>query len=90
MLSDEEGNNRMYSYEKLLGIKSLSDTDRDNISQGKDNTLDRTRRLFYVCCSRSLKDLAVVLFTADVEHAIREIGASEIFDQECVKTEIDI
>ncbi len=28
--------------------------------------LDRTRRLFYVCCSRAVKDLAVVLFAADV------------------------
>ncbi|MGR3906229.1 hypothetical protein Q3A80_04240 [Burkholderia sp. SR8] len=65
-LDDEEASYNQYSYGKYLGYTPLSDTDEANIAEGKESVLDRTRRLFYVCCSRALKDLAVVLFAADV------------------------
>ncbi|WP_341809962.1 hypothetical protein [Paraburkholderia tuberum] len=41
--------------------------------------LDRTRRLFYVCCSRAVKDLAVVLFAADVAAARAAVIEAKLF-----------
>ena len=54
--------------------------------------MDRTRRLLYVCCSRSLKDLAVILFATDTQAATQAVLATGIFQQDEVKSEafIDI
>jgi len=88
VLDDEEGRrSTSYSYEKLLGIKALSDRDNANLDAGQETTLDRTRRLLYVCCSRSLKDLAVILFAADIEEATAAVLATGIFLPEEVKNE---
>lgn len=74
VLDDAESSHFQFSYEKYLGLKALSDTDKENIAAGKETTVDRTRRLFYVSCTRALKDLAVVLFTADPEKAEAHIN----------------
>lgn len=77
VLDDEEGNFNLYSYEKLLGIESLSATDKDHVAAGTDSVLDRTRRLLYVCVSRAVESLAVVLFahnTVAAQTAIEETG----------------
>ena len=69
VLDDEESAYRQYSYGKYFGYVPLSDADRGNIANRDDSVVDRTRRLFYVCCSRAMKDLAVVLFAPDVAAA---------------------
>ena len=69
VLDDEEGAHIQFSYGKYLGYVPPSKTDEENIAAGTDSVIDRTRRLFYVCCSRAVKDLAVVLFAPDVEEA---------------------
>ena len=69
ILDDNEANGFLFSYEKLLGVKELSDTDRRNANEGKETSLDRTRRLFYVTCSRAQKSLAVVAYTDNVQSA---------------------
>jgi DNA helicase-2/ATP-dependent DNA helicase PcrA len=77
VLDDEEGNYSLYSYEKLFRTKPLSDTDRKNLAAGSDWVLERTRRLLYVCVSRAVESLAVVLFASDVaaaETALWESG----------------
>lgn len=79
VLDDEEGRHNQFSYEKYLGLKELSETDRKHISQGEESTLDRTRRLFYVCCSRATESLAVVLFAHDVTTACEELKRSSVF-----------
>ncbi len=49
ILDDEEGRAHFqFSYQKYLGIKPLSDQDRMNVEEGKDTSVERTRRLFYV------------------------------------------
>lgn len=53
------------SYERLLGAKPLGDTDKKNIKEGKDTSLDRTRRLLYVTCTRAEDSLAVVAYSDD-------------------------
>ncbi len=90
ILDDEEGKHFQFSYNKLLGLKDLSKTDRENISQSKDTIIERTRRLFYVCCSRAMRDLAVVLYSADVEFALTKIPATGIFEPTDIYTLEDI
>ena len=65
VLDDEDAGGNLFSYEKLLGVKDLSDTDKQNIEVGNDNSPARTRRLFYVTCSRAEKSLVVVAYTAN-------------------------
>lgn len=90
VLDDEEGTHPQFSYDKYLGIKKLSVKDEENRHAGKDTIVDRTRRLFYVCCTRALKDLMVVLFTADVAAAQRQILALGIFPAEAIHLEAEI
>ncbi|MFC6095470.1 UvrD-helicase domain-containing protein [Flavobacterium qiangtangense] len=91
ILDDEEGRrSTSYSYEKLLGIRSPSDNDTENAAGGRETSLDRTRRLFYVCCSRALTDLAVILFTNNAEAAKKAVIKTGIFERASIKTELDI
>ncbi len=63
ILDDDEARGFLFSYEKLLGAKEPSDTDIKNAGIGKDTSIDRTRRLFYVTCSRAEESLAIVAYT---------------------------
>jgi len=65
ILDDEESRGFLFSYEKLFGAKPLSDTDRRNEAEGKETTIERTRRLFYVTCSRAEESLAIVAYTSN-------------------------
>ena len=67
ILDDDEAGGFLFNYDKFLGIKSLSDSDKKNEAQGEDNALYSTRRLFYVICSRAEKSLAVVCYTKNSE-----------------------
>lgn len=87
VLDDAEGTHTQFSYEKYLGLKALSDTDRKNLADGKETTVDRTRRLFYVSCTRALKDLAVVLFTADAVAAKIHVLGLGLFVDEGIHTQ---
>lgn len=79
ILDDEEGDYNLFSYGKYFGITPLSATDEKNLAEGADSVLGRTRRLFYVCCSRAVQDLAVILFVPDVAAAHRAIEARGLF-----------
>ena len=46
ILDDHEARGFMFSYEKLLGAKALTNTDEKNLLEGKDTSVDRTRRSF--------------------------------------------
>jgi DNA helicase-2/ATP-dependent DNA helicase PcrA len=65
IVSDEEARGFMFAYDKLFGAKEMSKTDLENEAAGKETTIDRTRRLFYVTCSRAQESLAVVYYAAD-------------------------
>jgi DNA helicase II / ATP-dependent DNA helicase PcrA len=62
--------------------KQFDALDRQHKQNGTDSVIDRTRRLFYVCCSRARRDLAVVFFTSDVEAAVSAIKQRRFFDDE--------
>ena len=79
VLDDEEGDYNLFSYGKYFGITAPSERDRENVDEGKDSVIDRTRRLFYVCCSRAVQDLAVALFVPDAKAASEAVVAKGIF-----------
>jgi len=80
VVDDEESTTNSFSYGKYFGLIPLSDRDQENIAKGNETVVDRTRRLFYVCCSRAVKDLAVVIFVADVDAVHEAIDAKGYFD----------
>ena len=89
LIDDEEGQGqRQFSYEKYFGIAALSDTDQENIANGVDNVVDRTRRLFYVCCSRATRDLAVVMFVHNIAVARASVEEAALFAPEDIVDEV--
>ncbi|MCL7944023.1 UvrD-helicase domain-containing protein [Marinobacter sp. ATCH36] len=82
---DDQGRTNTFSYGKYFGVTEPSDTDRANAAAGKDSVIDRTRRLFYVCCSRALSDLAVVIFADDTVRMRNALLERAFFEPECVK-----
>lgn len=85
VVDDEEAAFHQYSYGKYFGYVPLSDSDKARIEAGEETVLDRTRRLFYVCCSRAVKDLAVVLFVSDVPAALSAIVNKNLFSQASIR-----
>lgn len=66
IMDDEEAKGFLFSYEKLFGVKEKSDTDIKNEREGKDTSISRTKRLFYVACTRAQKSLAIIAYTDNV------------------------
>lgn len=74
ILNDNEARGFMFSYEKLFGAKALTATDEQNQIEGKDTSIDRTRRLFYVTCSRAQQSLAVVVYTKEADKVAKHMN----------------
>ncbi|KRA97949.1 ATP-dependent DNA helicase PcrA [Devosia sp. Root685] len=87
VLDDDEGTHVQFSYDKYFGVKPPSKTDLRNLEEGKETAVERTRRLFYVCCTRALKDLVVVYFSSDPALAERKVRDAGIFPDEDILTE---
>ncbi|MDE4144831.1 MAG: AAA family ATPase [Pseudophaeobacter sp. bin_em_oilr2.035] len=51
------------SYETLFGVKPLSAASLKKASIGEETTIERTRRLLYVTCTRAEESLALVLYS---------------------------
>ncbi len=85
VLDDEEGTHVQFSYEKYFGVKEPSARDRKRIEAQEETAIERTRRLFYVCCTRALHDLVVVMFTADPERARAQIERLALFPEDKVR-----
>lgn len=76
VMDDTEARGFLFQYEKLFGALAKTKTDIDNERDGKDSGPARTRRLFYVTCSRAEKSLALVAYSADPakvkDHVLKE------------------
>lgn len=90
VLDDDEGTHVQFSYDKYLGVKPLSAADQKSIAEGRETSIERTRRLFYVCCTRARKDLVVVFFTTDVVKAQNQIAERGLFPVEAIHLEHEI
>ncbi len=67
IMDDAQARGFLFSYEKLFGAKAQSDTGVKNKREGKDTSITRTARFFYVACTRAKKSLAVVAYTENME-----------------------
>ncbi len=81
ILDDTEARGFMFSYEKLLGAKALTATDERNQLDGRDTSVDRTRRLFYVTCSRAEQSLAIIVYTKSPEQVVKHVTDLGWFDE---------
>ena len=73
IIDDAEAKGFLFSYDKLFGIKELSDTDKRNIAEGKETSVERTQRLFYVTCTRAKNSLAVVMYSSDPDKVKEQV-----------------
>jgi len=88
VLDDNEARGFMFSYDKLFGAKAPTSTDKKNEEEGKDTSIDRTRRLFYVTCSRAQSSLAIVVYTREKCKIMDHLKNLKWFD-DCEIIEID-
>ncbi|MBW2185849.1 MAG: ATP-dependent helicase [Deltaproteobacteria bacterium] len=85
IIDDGQARGFLFDYEKLFGAKPPSPTDLKNTSEGKETSVDRTTRLFYVICTRAEQSLAVVAYTSN-PRLVREkaIQADWFLDEEII------
>lgn len=69
LIDDNEAKGFLFSYDKLFEVSPLSATDIKNHGDGKENSIDRTARLFYVTCTRAKESLAILMYTSNPEKA---------------------
>ncbi|MFR1723462.1 UvrD-helicase domain-containing protein [Emergencia timonensis] len=81
IMDDTEAGGFLFSYEKLFGAKEMSVTDTENENQGKDSSISRTRRLFYVACTRAKQSLALVAYTQDRESVKQTVLRNKWFSE---------
>ena len=67
IIDDNEARGFLFSYDKLFGAKEKTATDMENEVGGNDTSIERTRRLFYVTCSRTEKSLAIIMYSTNPE-----------------------
>ncbi|MBF0555907.1 MAG: ATP-dependent helicase [Nitrospirae bacterium] len=68
IIDDNEARGKsLFSYDKILGSKDKTATDMQNEKEGKDTSIKRTLRLFYVTCSRTEKSLAIIVYSDSPE-----------------------
>ena len=85
IIDDAEARGFMFNYEKLFGVKEPSATDRKKLEEGAETAIDRTRRLFYVTCSRAEEALAIVAYTEHPEALRDQVLEREWFTEEEVE-----
>jgi DNA helicase-2/ATP-dependent DNA helicase PcrA len=76
VMDDEEAGGFMFSFDKLFGAKDKTSNDLKNEREGNDTGIARTRRLFYVTCSRSQEGLAIVAYSSNPAK-VREYALSQ-------------
>jgi DNA helicase-2/ATP-dependent DNA helicase PcrA len=67
VMDDMEARGSLFNFDKFLGATPKSKTDIEHEARGEETTIDRTRRLFYVSCSRAEKSLALIAYSAQPE-----------------------
>lgn len=65
IIDDEEARGFTFNFDKLLEVIPKSERDYKNEAEGEETSSDKTRRLFYVTCSRAENSLALVIYSSD-------------------------
>lgn len=82
IIDDDESKGFMFSYDKLFGVKQKTTTDLKNELEGKDTSIKRTQRLFYVTCSRAEESLAIVVYSKSPNLVKETLLSEKWFDEE--------
>src|SRR4030042_4594329 len=80
IIDDNEARGFLFSYDKLFGAKDKTATDLKNESEGNDTSIDRTRRLLYVTCSRTEKSLAIIVYSSNPEKVRDHVLTEDWFE----------
>lgn len=91
IIDDKESKGTTFSYNRLFGIEEMTERDQKNEREGKETSLDRTRRLLYVTCSRAKESLAIVYYTTSIDDTYNAMVSTEWFtdeDIEVLKAEV--
>ncbi|TIH15579.1 ATP-dependent helicase [Marinifilum sp. JC120] len=62
VLDDHDARGFMFSYEKLFGVK-----------EGSPSSIENTRRLFYVTCSRAEESLALIMYSDNPDDVANQV-----------------
>jgi DNA helicase II / ATP-dependent DNA helicase PcrA len=89
LMDDGDARGFLFGYDKLLGAKAPSAADLKNAQEGKETSLDRTRRLFYVTCSRAKSSLALVAYSPNPAAVRTHVVATGWFDENEVVSELN-
>lgn len=82
IIDDEAAKGHLFNYSKLFGVGQKSDTNQENEKEQKETTLDRTRRLLYVTCSRAMDSLAIVFYTDDIDYSFESLLSTGWFKED--------
>ncbi|WP_018013591.1 UvrD-helicase domain-containing protein [Teredinibacter turnerae] len=80
VMDDEDARGFIFSYEKMFEVKPPTKSDINKRSKGIETGIDRTRRLFYVTCTRAEKSLALVAYTQDPSKLKERVVAKGWFE----------
>ena len=87
IMDDSEARGFMFGYAKLLGEKAPTAADLKNMEEGKDTSIDRTRRLLYVTCSRAERSLALVAYAENPDAVKTHVIDSGWFSEDEIDCE---
>lgn len=82
IIDDKESKGTTFSYNRLFGVEDKTERDKKNEREGRETSLDRTRRLLYVTCSRAKESLAIVYYTPSIDDTYKAILSTEWFTEE--------
>jgi len=80
IMDDAEARGFLFKYDKIFGVAEKSDRDIENELAGKDTSIDRSRRLFYVTCSRAEESLALVAYSSEPDKVQERVLQAGWFD----------
>jgi DNA helicase-2/ATP-dependent DNA helicase PcrA len=81
VIDDSEAGGFLFSYDKLFGVKEKTKTDLAHEQAGEDTGIDRTRRLFYVTCSRAERSLAIICYSEEPKKVCDFVVKQGWFDE---------
>lgn len=82
IIDDEKARGFLFSYEKLFGVKEKTKTDIERECEGRETGIDRTRRLFYVTCTRAEDSLAVVAYSSNPDRLRSQVLSDGWFEDD--------
>lgn len=88
IMDDEEARGFYFKYDKLFGAEQPTETDIRNEAEGKETSIDRTRRLFYVTCSRAEKGLAIIAYTKEPKKVKSYVENQKWFEENEIISDI--